>query len=76
MACQTGGTVSYPKMEVPGRKVFDPRRTCVMRVTVVVLCVCVSAFSILPSRAFRHPTRGISCYCTGNTVKSVIPKTV
>ena len=52
MACQTGGTVSYPKMEVPGRKVFNPRRACVTRVAVVVLCVCVSVFSILPSRAF------------------------
>ena len=43
------------------------------RVTVVVLCVCVcvcvSVFSILPSCAFRRPTRGISGYSAENAVK-------
>ena len=37
------------------------------RVTVVVLCV--SVFSILPSCAFRRPTRGISSYSAENAVK-------
>ena len=31
--------------------------------------VCVSVFSILPSRGFRHPMRGISGYSKGNAVK-------
>ena len=35
----------------------------------VCLCVCVSIFSILPSRAFRHSTRGISGYSAENAVK-------
>ena len=52
--------------------VINPRRTCT-RVTVVVLCVCVSVcvpvFSILPSRAFRRPTRGTSGYSAENAVK-------
>ena len=40
-------------------------------VTVVVLyvSVCVSAFSILPSRAFRRQTRGISDYSVENAAK-------
>ena len=55
--------------------IFNPRRSCTARVTVVVLCVCVcvcvcvSVFSILPSRAFRRPTRGISSYSAKNAVK-------
>ena len=50
---------------------INPRRACATRVTVVVLCVCmcVSVFSILPSHAFRRPTRGISGYSVGNAVK-------
>ena len=32
----------------------------------VCLCVCVSVFSILSSRAFRRPTRGISGYSAGS----------
>ena len=48
----------------------NPWRACVTRVTVVVLCVCVSVcvsiFCILPSRAFRHLTRGISSYSAEN----------
>ena len=43
------------------------------QVTVVVLCVCVCVclpvFSILPSRAFRRPLRGVSGYSAGNAVK-------
>ena len=35
----------------------------------VCLCVCVSVFSILPSRAFRRSTRGISGYSAENAVK-------
>ena len=35
----------------------------------VCVCVCVSVFSILPSRAFRRPTRGISSYSVENAVK-------
>ena len=35
----------------------------------VYVCVCVSVFSILPSRAFRRPTKGISGYSMGNAVK-------
>ena len=46
---------------------------CTSRVTVVVLCVClsvcVSIFSILPSCAFRRPTRGISSYSAENAAK-------
>ena len=52
-----------------GHGIINPQRACV-RVTVVVLyVVCVSVISILPSRAFRHPTRGISGYSSGNAVK-------
>ena len=48
----------------------NPRRTCARRVTVVVPCVCVSVFSILPSHTFRRSMRGISSYySTGNAVK-------
>ena len=46
--------------------VTNPRRTCTMRVTIVVLCVCVPVcvfiFGILHSRAFRRPMGGISGY--------------
>ena len=35
----------------------------------VCLSVCGSVFSILSSRAFRHPMRGISGYSVGNAVK-------
>ena len=35
----------------------------------VCVCVYVSIFSILPSRAFRHPTRGIGGYSAENAVK-------
>ena len=46
------------------------RRTCARRVTVVVPCVCVSVFSILPSHTFGRTMRGISSYySTGNAVK-------
>ena len=48
---------------------INPWRACATRITVVVLCVCVSVFSILPSRAFRRPTRGISSYSAENAVK-------
>ena len=48
--------------------IFNPLHACVRRVTVVVLCVCVSVFSIVPSCAFRCPTRGISGYSTENEV--------
>ena len=47
----------------------NPRPACVRRVTIVVLCVCVSVFYILPSHTFRRAMRGISSYSTGNTVK-------
>ena len=49
--------------------IVNPRRACARRVTVVVLCVCLSVFSILPSHTVRHPTRGISSYSAGNAVK-------
>ena len=51
--------------------IINPRHACA-RVTVVVLCVLcvsVSVFSILPSRAFRRPMRGISGYSVKNAVK-------
>jgi len=35
----------------------------------VCLFVCVSVASILPSHAFRCPTRGISSYSAENAVK-------
>ena len=47
----------------------NPRPACVRRVTIVVLCVCVSVFYILPSHTFRRAMRGISSYSTGNAVK-------
>ena len=48
------------------KDVINPQRACTSRVTVVVLCVCVSVFCILPSCAVRHPSRGISSYSTEN----------
>ena len=50
--------------------VINPRRACVMGTVVVCMCVCgVSVFSILPSRAFRCPTRSISGHSVENAVK-------
>ena len=37
----------------------------------VCVCVCVSVFSILLCRGFRHPKRGISSYRTENAVKLI-----
>ena len=48
-------------------RIINPWHACAARVTVVVLCVCVSIFSTL--RAFRRPTRGISSYSAKNAVK-------
>jgi len=79
--CQQSGKqfLTSPLASFPGSPpkwklcFINPRRACTVRVTVVVLCVCVSVcvsvFSILPSCAFRHPTRVISSYSTGNAVK-------
>ena len=50
--------------------IVNPRHAGTSRVTVVVLCVCVSVFSNLPSHAFRHPTRGISEYSVENAIKT------
>ena len=53
---------------------INPWRACTLRVTVVVLCVCVSVcvsvFCVLPSCAFRRPTRGISGYSAENAAKN------
>ena len=48
---------------------FTRATVVVLCVCVCGLCVCVSVFSILPSCAFRCPTRGISGYSAGNAVK-------
>ena len=56
---------------------INPHRACASRVTVVVLCVClsvyVSTFCILLSRTFRRPTRGISGYSAENAAKNKKP---
>ena len=45
-------------------QLINPRRACAARpVTVVILCVCVFVFSILPS---RRATRGIHGHSAGN----------
>ena len=57
-----------PLKGVMNDPIINPRRACVTSVTVVVLyvCVCVSVFSVLLSRAIRHPMRGISGYSVEN----------
>ena len=59
-----------PLKGVMNDPIINPRRACVTSVTVVVLyvCVCVfvSVFSVLPFRAIRHPTRGITGYSVEN----------
>ena len=62
-----------------GEELINPQSACAAKVTVVILClcICVSVFCILPSRAFRHPTRGICGYSVGNAVnlKGIFSKT-
>ena len=45
--------------------VINPRRACAARVTVVVLCVCLSVTLNLTSRVFVRLTKDMT-YLTGN----------
>ena len=40
--------------------IINPWHACTVRVTVLVLCVCVSAHLILANQALMRPTKGSS----------------